>query len=456
MGEQLTGPGKKNVGGSGPKRRRKRGVVLTQSGLARFQSAKSEAEFEHNRGQRFTLEDLNERTGVSTDTLAKAMAAEQRVDKQTLRACFTAFGLVLKSSDYYSPGSDEETAIAAKAPPEMDPPPPGGQLPVESPFYITPTEALASSLRAIDQPGALLRIRGARRMGKSSLMTRIAQTAAERGYQPVWVSFQLAESSVLEDLDALLQWFCVSVGLSMDRPPALETYWDGLFGSKLSCKRYFEQYLLAEVDTPIVLILDDVECLFHHPEVADEFFGLLRTWYEDAKVAGLWQQLRMVIAQTADAYVTLNLNKSPFNVGITIQLPTFTSAQVLALANTYGLSWSAAEASELCRWVNGQPYLVHLTVDYLWRETASLTDILAHPQQASVFVTYLQYQLRDLQHQPELMDILSQIVAGQTLPPSRLAAVYRLQGMGLIVLNENQPQAMCPLYQAYFSDRLAS
>ncbi|MEO1592647.1 MAG: AAA-like domain-containing protein [Cyanobacteria bacterium J06632_22] len=437
-----------------PKRRRKRGVILTPQGLARFQAAKASAEYNDNQGQRYTLEALSERIGLGIDTLAKVLKAESKVDRQTLKYCFDAFALTLSPGDYYSP--DAASPLEADAPPDIEPPPPGGQLPIGSPFYLPPMEATVNSFRAIDQPGALVRIRGARRMGKSSLMTRIARTAAERSYRPVWISFQLAENSVLQDLDALLQWFCASVGLAMGQPAALDTYWDSLFGSKLSCKQYFEQYLLAEAQQPVVLLLDDVECLFHYPEVADEFFGLLRTWYEDAKVVSIWQQLRMVIAQTADAYITLNLNKSPFNVGVAVQLPPLTPPQVKTLASTYGLNWSLAEATELCQWVGGQPYLVHLTADYLWRKQMSLAAVLTQPYQACIFSSYLQHQLRDLQHSPDLMEVLSQIVAGQMPPPSQLASVYRLQGMGLIALRENRPQAMCPLYQQYFASQLAS
>jgi hypothetical protein len=54
-----------------PKRRRRRGVILTPQGLDRFQQAKSDAEFEENGGHRYTLEALSERTGLAVDTLMK-------------------------------------------------------------------------------------------------------------------------------------------------------------------------------------------------------------------------------------------------------------------------------------------------------------------------------------------------------------------------------------------------
>ncbi|MEM8805459.1 MAG: AAA-like domain-containing protein [Cyanobacteria bacterium P01_G01_bin.38] len=439
-----------------PKRRRKRGVILTSAGLARFQAAKVNAEFDENQGQRYTLEALSERTGVSIDTLTKVLSCDLRVDKQTLKCCFRAFGLDLGTADYYSP---ESTTSRAALPPDADssfsPSPPGGPLPLDSKLYVERLQAETDSYRAIDRPGALVRIKGAHRTGKTSLMARIAQQASQQGYQPVSVSFQLADKQVVQDLDQLLQWFCASVGLEMGISPNLDTYWDSLFGSKVSCKLYFEQYLLAMTERPVVLILDDVERLFHYPEVADEFFGLLRTWYEEAKTVDIWQQLRMVIAQTSEVYIPLNLNKSPFNVGVAISLLPFTPDQVQTLAMAYGLDWSTQSAKELCQLVDGQPYLAHLAVYNVWQKETTLAEIFTDPLGCQIFSPHLQHQLRRVQQQPQLAKVLDKVMTQQSISPSILSELYQLQSMGLITLKEAGPQLACDLFTRYFSTQFA-
>lgn len=443
-----------------PKRRRKRGVILTPPGLARFQAAKTEAEYAKNQGQRYTLEGLSELTGVGLDTLTKVLNCETRVDKQTLKCCFRAFALVLVPSDYYRP-----TGTAAQAPSTLsanaadisstaasfDPPPPGGQLPLDSPIYISRPKAEANSFRALDQPGALIRIRGARRMGKTSLMARISQQAQQRGYQPVFISFQLADHPILQDIDQLLQWFCANVGLGMGVPPALSTYWDSLFGSKVSCKIYFEQYLLTTTDQPIVLILDDVERLFRYVDVADEFFGLMRTWYEDAKTTDTWKQVRMVIAQSSEVYIPLNINKSPFNVGLAVALPPLTPEDVQALAASYEQAWSLAAATELCALIEGQPYLAHVAIDRIWRNETSLPEVLADPIGCDIFSPYLQHQLHQVQQQPQLATVLKQVLENQFSMPSSLKDIHQLQSMGLLVWENNGPRLACDLFTRYFS-----
>jgi hypothetical protein len=73
------------------KRRRRRGIILTPSGLQKLLDAKSEAEFEENQGNRYTLEALSERTGLAVDTLTKVFACESKVDKQTLKILYRSF-----------------------------------------------------------------------------------------------------------------------------------------------------------------------------------------------------------------------------------------------------------------------------------------------------------------------------------------------------------------------------
>ena len=41
---------------------------------------------------------------------------------------------------------------------------------------------------------------------------------------------------------------------------------------------YFEDYLLPEIDTPLVLGMDEVDRVFQYTDIVDDFFGLLRAW----------------------------------------------------------------------------------------------------------------------------------------------------------------------------------
>jgi WD40 repeat protein/transcriptional regulator with XRE-family HTH domain len=84
------------------KQKRKRGLYLTQEGMQKLQAAKIAYEYEHNRGNRFTIQDLSERVGVNTATVSKVLSGDEAVDKRTLELFFAAFGLELDRGCYTS------------------------------------------------------------------------------------------------------------------------------------------------------------------------------------------------------------------------------------------------------------------------------------------------------------------------------------------------------------------
>ncbi len=111
----------------------------------------------------------------------------------------------------------------------------------------------------------------------------------------------------------------------------------------MCCKAYFEEYLLPEIDKPLTLGLDEVDRVFEYPEIYRDFFGLLRNLHEESKRRDIWKKLRLVIVHSTEVYVPMDLNQSPFNVGLAVELPEFTPAQVQDLAQRHQLNWSVTE-----------------------------------------------------------------------------------------------------------------
>ncbi|BAY99856.1 hypothetical protein NIES37_38390 [Tolypothrix tenuis PCC 7101] len=439
------------------KTRRRRGVLLTPEGLKKLQTAKSEAEMGENSGNRYTLEALNERTGLSVDTLMKIFACEVGVDKQTLKYCFQAFNLVLEQSDYEFPEPQQQDEVLDINLPiiETTPEIPEGQVPLDSAFYLERPPIESDCYRAILQPGALIRIKAPRRMGKTSLMSRILQSATNNGYRTVSLSFQLADKAIFQDLDKFLRWFCASISLGLQVQNQLTDYWDEIFGSKISSKIYFEQYLLTKTTNPIVLGLDDVDRLFQYPDLADDFFGLLRAWHEEAKNREIWKKLRLVVAHATEVYIPLNVNKSPFNVGLPIELQLLSKKQVQTLAKQYGLNCSQAEVEQLLALVGGQPYLIQLALYHTWHQCITLEQVLSTALSATgIYNEHLQQQWWNLQQYPELMTLFAQIVRYSTPVELNLEQVFKLQSMGLVYLQGYQVVPSCKLYVSYFCDRL--
>jgi hypothetical protein len=439
----------------GSKRRRRRGIILTPAGLQKLLEAKTNAEFNDNQGNRYTLEALSERTGLAVDTLTKVFACESKVDKQTLKVLYRSFDLFLNPEDFtypddlVAPAPEIVSPSGATATPE--PELPEGQVPLQSQFYIERQPAEIESFKTILQPGALIRIKGARRTGKTSLLERILNHARQHHYQTVSLGFQLADREALQSMTRLLQWLCASVGLGLKLPNRLDDYWDDLFGSKISCKMYFEQYLLPAMQQPLVLGLDNVDRLLDYPDIAADFFSLLRTWHEEGKNRDIWKKLRLVVVHSTEVYIPLEMNKSPFNVGLPIELLPFTPEQITTLAARFKLDWSPAQSDQFIGLVGGQPYLVKKGFYHLWRRDISFEDLLKNAtRQDSIYAEHLQWQQLRLERQPELATAFEKVLEGLSEGSLELEVLSLLQSLGLITVKNNQITPSCKLYEQFF------
>ncbi len=338
---------------------------------------------------------------------------------------------------------------------------PSGPVPLGSPLYINrpPLEELVCN--EILHPGCLIRIKAPRKTGKSSLLNRMIAYAKEQGYQIVYLDFQEADQDVFACLDKFLRWFCINVSRQLNLLPCLDDFWDTEMGSKVSCKIYFEAYLLQYIDqSPVVLALNEVHRIFEHPNIAQDFLPMLRFWHEQAKQDQIWQKLRMVVVYTTEIYIPLKLNQSPFNVGITITLPPLTLNQVQNLALSYGLYWAAdSEGAErlvpLQVMVGGHPYLVSLALYHLCQEEMPLEVLLETASTpVGIYSQHLRELLSLLQKEPELMSAMEKVIATDEKVELDAIAAYKLESMGLVQLNGNQAHTMCELYRLYFSQQL--
>lgn len=335
---------------------------------------------------------------------------------------------------------------------------PTGQVRLASAFYVERPPIEANCYQEILHPGALIRIKAPRQMGKTSLMARVLDQAREHDYHTVCLSFQLASSEVLSNLDKLMRWVCGSVSQKLRLPNQLAEYWDDIFDGNYNSTTYFENYLLVETTHPLVIGLDEVDRVFAYPDVANDFFGLLRAWYEKAKYgdqdSGAWEKLRFVIVHSTEVYIPMNLSQSPFNVGLSIELPEFTQEQVQDLAQRYQLNWTVPQVKQLMRLVGGHPYLVRMAMYQVAHENVTLEQVLSQATtESGCYGDHLRRQLWNLEQYPELATAFSQVV--NTNAPVSLKSVlaFKLYSLGLVKLEGNYVTPRCELYLRYFRDR---
>ena len=334
---------------------------------------------------------------------------------------------------------------------------PEGQVSLDSAFYIARPPIENDCYETILQPGALIRIKAPRQMGKTSLLSRTLDYAKKQGCQTAYLNLQSADAEFLGSLDKFLQWFCGSIAQELNLPDKLAEHWQGVLGSKNKCTNYFQRYLLSEIKSPVVLGLDEVDQIFQYPEVAAEFFGLLRAWHEKSKNQATWQKLRLAIAHSKEVYIPLNINQSPFNVGLPIDLPEFNQSQVKDLVQRYHLDWGEEEIEQLMTMVGGHPYLVRKSLYEIARDRISLSQFLQiAPTEQGMFSDHLRRHLSNLREDDKLVAAMKQVITENK--PVRLDtnSAFKLRSMGLVKFQGNDVTPLCDLYRLYLRERLRS
>ncbi|MBU7581331.1 MAG: AAA-like domain-containing protein [Nostoc sp. TH1S01] len=456
------------------KSKRRRGVVLTPTGLQRLQEAILSWEMARNNSDRLTLQELSTHTNISTKTLSRLWSLSKGVDQKTLKLCFSAFNLKLNEDDYTVSSGDDDSVIleflqknpytqkenfAQSSTDKIENlwPYPDGPVALDSPLYIErpPIEELV--YREITRPGCVIRIRSPRQMGKSSLVLRILAFAQNQGYRTVNVNCYQIDDSCLNDLNKLLRSICWQIAQQLELDPNLDEIWDEEVGYKLVCSFYLQKYIFKQSDSPIVMVLSDVDRFFEYPHIAQEFFALLRSWCEEARQNKTWQKLRLVVVYSTEQSISLEINRSPFNIGLPIRLSEFTQTQVEELARRYELDWNPGqESAHLMSLVGGHPALIQLALFHLVSDI-TLEELIEEAMvNGGIYRHHLWRHWLKLQGYPHLIRIYAELVKtkqGLVIDPMD---AYKLESLGLICFDGDRILPRCKLYHAYFKKQLAA
>jgi hypothetical protein len=334
---------------------------------------------------------------------------------------------------------------------------PEGEVEIDSPLYIDPPPVEQRCYKEMSYTGSLIRIKAPRQMGKSSLMTRILHQAEIQGDVTVCVNLQGINGERLSDSNKFLQWFCFYIGRLLKIPDKLNDYWNDelveMMGGNLCRMAYFEEYLLPTINKPLTLALDEVDKVFEHQQTCKDFFGLLRMLHEEGKRRDIWKKLRLIIVHSTEVYVPLDINQSPFNVGLPEELSEFDSNQVKDLAQRHQLNWDEAEVNQLMGMVGGHPFLIRLALYHIARQDISLTQLQqTAPTPEGIYREHLHRQELLISEQPELAAAMQEVVTANNPVRLNSRTRFKLQGLGLVKLQKDEVTPRCELYRQYFQN----
>ena len=330
---------------------------------------------------------------------------------------------------------------------------PEGSEPVNSAFYQERFPIEYRCYSAIKEPGALIRIKAPKQMGKTSLLKRIRDEAKKNSYNTVYLNFSLIEKNKFTNANDFLRCFYAYVINQISSAPPLQA-WDIDTPSMVNCTLTFQK-LLKKLDGVLVLVLDEVDRLFEYPEIYENFFPMLRNWNENANESEAWEKLRLLVSHSTEDYGRLDINQSPFNVGLPIKLEEFNQEQVKSLAIRHGLD--SKNILPIMSLVGGHPYLVRLALYYLVRQDITIEQLIKEATtDTGIYTEHLRRHLETLQENQELGSVFKAILnTKQALKiEQKNRQIYQLDSMGLITINNNIVVPRCRLYHEYFCDRL--
>lgn len=440
--------------------KRKRGISLSPSGLRRLNQAIQIVEASENAGKRFTVEELSKRTGISTSTLSRLWASKSGVDRRILHLLFNAFKLDLLDSDLQIDLDEVEAkeikpwATTAPTSTIVQIPYPSGSLPVDSPRYVSRPEVDDRALHEIVQPGCVLRIKAPSGFGKTSLLLRLLHHCNQLRYATISINLQQADTETLADSRTFFRWFRAVLALKLKLDSSQDQYWDELLGSKLSTTLCLRESILPQLHRPLVLIINEVEQVFEYADTARNFLPLLRSWHEEAQHDEVWQQLRIVVAYSTDAYLPLDINQSPFNVGLPLILPEFNREQVQTLAKLYSVSWSEQDCDRLLALIGGNPALASLALYHL-HQGMTFDDLLQSAcTLKGIYRNHLQRLFAQVDRNTQWIDCLAPLYQGSEAIHLDPLFAYKLEGIGLIQPTLGGWKLSCELYRAAFQTYL--
>jgi DNA-binding winged helix-turn-helix (wHTH) protein len=334
--------------------------------------------------------------------------------------------------------------------------PVGGAVPLDSRFYIV-RQADEEFITAVSRKDSIVLVKGARQVGKTSLLARGLERAREQGARVVLTDFQMLNEADLSTVESLFLTLAEWIAYRLDLPTAPRAVWDPLSSPNLNFERYWQSHVLAHISLPVLWGLDEVDRLFTRP-FAGEVFGLFRSWHNARALdpQGLWENLTLAIAYATEAHLFISdLNQSPFNVGTRLLLEDFTIQEVAELNRRYGSPLrEAREVEAYFRLVGGNPYLVRCGLHQLAvrRCGLALLEVDADHDDGP-FGNHLRRLLTSLMQAPALCEAVREILRGQPCPTAD--SFYRLRSAGIIAgYTARDARLRCPLYPAYLARHL--
>ncbi len=354
----------------------------------------------------------------------------------------------------------------------------GGSLQAEHPTYVwrQADEDLYQALRQ----GEFCYTFNSRQMGKSSLLVQTKHRFEQAGYRCAVIDMTCIGSELVTPE----QWYKglayeLWLGFDLSDQLLLRHWWDD--HQDLACAQRLGE-LISEIlwrylpAQPLLIFVDEIDSLLSLPFSVDDFFGLIRYFYNQRALNPEFNRLSFALfGVTTPADLVRDRSKTPFNIGRAIELTGFAIDEVKPLVQRLDGLVNQPETllREILAWTGGQPFLTQklgrLVVSTIqasggflplppgtesfWIEGLVQAQILQDwetQDEPEHFRTIRDRLLRNVQRAGRLLGLYQQVWQDQAVDQADSLAQTELLLSGLVVRQRGRLRVRNPIYRQIF------
>ncbi len=350
----------------------------------------------------------------------------------------------------------------------------GGSLPADAPSYVE--RQCDRDYYELLKERKYCYVFNCRQMGKSSLRVRVTHKLQAEGIVCATIDPQKIGVEVTCE-----QWYASAIR-SLVGDLDLKSKFDlrswirerELLSPVQRFAEFIETVVLQEIDTPIVIFVEEIDRLLSLKFGMDDFFGLVRSFFEDRPTKPDYNRLTFSFLGVATPTDLIQShNTSAFNIGYAVEMAGFTLTEALPLMQ--GLASKVANPqdylAEAVKWTGGQPFLIQRLLGMMEKELAGIAPpeniadwvenlvqerIVTNweSQDAPPHLTTIRDRVLSVEEKlrGRMLGCYQQVLADGELEDDRSEERSKLRLTGLVVRRDGRLVSYNPIYGAVFNN----